>query len=250
MRTYSQLLYIKKVYNKIVKSAAAAKATHFLFPYHCVFCQAHTENHDICPYCLDDLPWIQAACARCAHPLPAHQDYCGNCISTPPPFHYSHSLLEFNWQAQFLIYQLKYQKNPAYAKLLAQLFIYRIKITHLPDALLAVPLHQGRLKQRGFNQSQLITNQLAKHYQIPIIQPIKRIKNTQSQTGLNKKQRENNLKNAFQITQTISKNLSHLAIIDDVLTTGATISELSQLLIHHTGIEKISVWTLARTCKS
>ncbi|WP_230389951.1 double zinc ribbon domain-containing protein [Piscirickettsia salmonis] len=111
MRTYSQLLYIKKVYNKIVKSAAATKATHFLFPYHCVFCQAHTENYDICPYCLDDLPWIQAACARCAHPLPAHQDYCGNCISTPPPFTTHIACSNLTGKHNFLFINLSIKKT-------------------------------------------------------------------------------------------------------------------------------------------
>ncbi|WP_235602992.1 ComF family protein [Piscirickettsia litoralis] len=136
----------------------------------------HTKYYDLCNDCLGDLSFIQDACPRCALPMMTDNALCGTCLNSPPPFHYSHSLLEFNWQSQFLIHHLKYKKNPAFAKLLATLFIQHLNIDIFPDALLAVPLHNKRLKQRGFNQSQLITNQLAKHYRLPIINQVARIK--------------------------------------------------------------------------
>jgi ComF family protein len=120
----------------------------------------------------------------------------------------------------------------------------------LPDALIAVPLHPYRLRQRGFNQSLLLANRVAKHFNIPVLKHLViRAKNTGEQAALNRKQRLSNITNAFEIHPSNLKDLSKynkVAIIDDVITSGSTCNELARLL-KRSGIAYIDIWCVAKT---
>jgi ComF family protein len=118
-------------------------------------------------------------------------------------------------------------------------------IDDLPDLVIPVPLHPARLRERGFNQSLEIARLVTKRLQLELDgRSVKRIRPTPPQTGLSEKERRRNLRAAF----TISRDLRgrHVALLDDVITTGATLSELSYMLTRH-GVERVDLWALART---
>jgi len=118
---------------------------------------------------------------------------------------------------------------------------------HRVEALIPVPLHPSRLKQRGFNQSAEIANLLSKQLDIPLDRhSLKRIKATEFQYGLSLHKRQKNLLKAFQFRP--EKPYRSVAIIDDIITSGSTMSEICKLLKRQ-GIEHIEVWSLARALK-
>lgn len=129
------------------------------------------------------------------------------------------------------------------AKLLAQYFPEIIQ--DLPDAILPVPLHPKRLRQRGFNQSLELVRPLAKKLGLPLLlTEIQRQRHTDEQKKLAASARQHNLAQAFQLIRPI--NYKHIAIFDDVVTTGATCAELEALLIDQ-GVEKVQIWCCAQT---
>jgi ComF family protein len=144
---------------------------------------------------------------------------------------------------------LKFQQKLHLAEPLAGLLIERLgELREQPDLLLPVPLHPLRLRKRGFNQSIELTRILARHYRLPYDWRIcRRIKETKAQSELSERERRRNLSNAFQVCTAV--NGSHLVVVDDVITTGATATELSKLLIK-AGAKRVDVWAVARTPKT
>ena len=133
--------------------------------------------------------------------------------------------------------------------MLASLFCQSIEKTNLdlPDILLPVPLHKKRIKTRGFNQSLELTRMIGEKLNIEAHRnSVKRIRDTHAQMKLPAKKRENNVKNAFALN-TKKQNLKnkHVAIVDDVMTTGNTVNEVAKC-IHLAGASRISVWCMAR----
>ena len=148
----------------------------------------------------------------------------------------------------YLIGQMKFQQQLSAAAILASLLhseILKVNTDRtLPDALLPVPLHKSRLAKRGFNQSLEISRTIAKAKNIPLlINTVGRVKNTETQTHLNKQQRLKNVKGCFKILDI--PDAKHVVIVDDVITTGATTNELAKLL-KSVGVEKVGVWSIAR----
>ena len=224
-----------------------------LFSKHCLLCLSSTDNtHLLCANCEADLPTNSSACVLCAIPFPkAHtlnvSLICGKCQSNPP--HYTTSLIPHLYASPIkeLISQLKFQGNLSYAPLLAQVFIRTLKHrkNNLPDCIIPVPLHKQRLQERGFNQALELARIIAKQLKIPFDYELcQRNKSTPFQSGLSAKQRKQNLKNAFAIPK--SHNYKHVAIFDDVVTTGTTVNELAKQL-KQSGVETIEIWAIART---
>jgi ComF family protein len=143
---------------------------------------------------------------------------------------------------------MKYQQQLSYAAIFADLLKNRIMgmipENAYPDAILPVPLHKKRLIKRGFNQSLEITRAVAKEIQLPVLlKTVRRNRSTLAQTNLSKKDRQNNIKGCFDLLR--PPNHSHIVIIDDVITTGATVNELAKLL-KISGVKTVGVWSLAR----
>jgi ComF family protein len=121
----------------------------------------------------------------------------------------------------------------------------RLIIQPRPQVLIPVPLHLTRLRQRGYNQSLELAKVIAKHTGIPIaFQACKRIRNTPPQTSLSGKQRQTNVKGAFEIIK-IAPDWQHIALIDDVMTTGSTVAELARVF-REAGVERVDIWCCAR----
>ncbi len=219
-----------------------------LFPPSCILCDAHGLDYkDICSGCHADLPANTLHCPCCAQPLetaPGDGLACGQCLKKPPP--YSQVIAPFLYQhsLKWLITGLKFHRQYKNARLLGQLFSDRLqKLSTYPDYIIPVPLHPKRLRQRGFNQSEEIASIIAKQLRIPLrLDLCQRIKLSPPQSGLHAKERQKNIRNAFK-----AKPLPghHVVIFDDVMTTGATVSELSKTL-KKAGATRVDVWVCAR----
>jgi len=221
-----------------------------VYPPRCVLCGSTGFNDmDICEVCYADLPWIESACTQCALPLAKHsgdQLKCGQCLQKPPVFDRSVSLFSYEKEAVTLIHQLKFNEKLAYSRLLGGMLASALdkNAAELPECILPVPLYKKRLKQRGFNQSIELARPAAKAFNIPLdMQSVIRVRNTQSQTGLDRKQRRKNIRAAFEIVDPISAQ--HVVVVDDVVTTTSTVNELARLL-KRAGVRRVDVWSIAR----
>jgi len=174
---------------------------------------------------------------------------CGRCINKAPAFDYAYSLFRYEDDIIRLIHQLKFSEKISYAGSLGELLLLMIcaklpNIKQLPDCLLPVPLHPARLRQRGFNQSIEIARIISRRLQIPIeYDAVIRQRKTTSQTGLNAQQRQKNIRGAFEVATEIKAK--HILIIDDVMTTGATVNELARLLKKY-NVSRVGVLSVAR----
>lgn len=221
-------------------------------PFHCVFCQQPSDRQqDLCQACLAAFPIVTQKCSRCAQKLAVSGKdlLCGSCIYHPPPFAATHSLFAYEAPLTTLIPALKFGRQLIYARILGELMANQLKevwYCHrpLPDLLIPVPLHKERLQQRGYNQALEIARPIHQCLGIPIeIQAIKRIKNTPAQMKLSAVERRQNLKQAFMYDGDLTDKT--IAILDDVMTTGATVTELSYTLLEK-GANRIDIWCCAR----
>jgi len=216
---------------------------------HCYLCDNHNNDsyYDICHDCIAELPYKNQSCSRCAIPMDSIKSpVCGHCISQPPSYDVLLSPFEYHFPIDKFITELKFRHKLYSAHTLGHLFseFIKTKSTPLPECIIPVPLHPKRLRQRGYNQSLEIARIVSKNLKIPINRKLcERVKNTAPQTGLDAKNREQNIRNAFRIIQ--AKHYNHVAILDDVVTTGHTVEALAKLL-RQQGISVIQVWSVAR----
>lgn len=221
-----------------------------VYPPRCVLCGSSGFNGmDICVACYRDLPWIESACTQCAIPLAingADAIKCGHCLKKSPAFDHSISLFSYQNDAIKLIHQLKFNEKLTNARLLGSMLAAAIQknSTALPNCVVPVPLYKKRLRQRGYNQSIELARPIHQALHIPIsVGSVIRVRDTPSQTGLDKKQRHKNILNAFQLTQPL--NAQHVAILDDVVTTSSTVNELARIL-KKAGVRRVDIWSIAR----
>ncbi len=226
-------------------------AQHGIYPTICQLCGAPGEfGIDICSPCLLDLPENRSCCRICAQPLPAThgtEHICGKCLQQSPIFDRCHAPFLYDYPISNLISDFKFSGKLHLGRLLAKLLIRFIE-THnleLPDLIMPVPLHPTRMRERGFNQATELARPLIRHFDIRLdIQSCKRIKSTEAQSTLNKKIRAKNMRGAFEMVKKL--DCEYLVLVDDVVTTGATVNELSKLL-KAAGAKRVDVWALART---
>lgn len=214
---------------------------HQIFSGRCRFCRACCEHREICSGCLEDLPWITAGCQRCGMPLASGAERCAKCLSQPPAINRTHALWAYHDGIDDLIRRFKLQADMAAGRLLTELAreaLARRSIRCL-GPLVPMPLHEKRYRARGFNQSALIARWLGP----PVMDTlVKRTVHTPSQRGLNAKARQTNLNQAFQLQNPPPKALT---LIDDVMTTGASMDALAKTL-RAGGTEYIEAIVLAR----
>ncbi len=227
------------------------QSTPAFFTPHCMLCDAvGMGDRGICQGCLDDLPWNRHACLGCALPLPdltSSGTLCGKCQKSHPHFDRTLAPLKYEREVAPLISGFKFRNRLEYGKLLTQILADFLEehIDHRPELLLPVPLHKNRLRERGYNQSLEIAHLLSKRFGIPIdFQSLQRHRDTEHQSELNYTDRRKNIKHAFTLTQPL--NIKSVALIDDVITTGETVAEISRLL-KRGSVQQVDVWALART---
>lgn len=215
----------------------------------CVLCnQFHHNSLAVCDECIALIPVLGPSCTNCAYPL-FNSDYpvCGYCIKNPPHFDSTTIIYRFEEPLRSLLHRFKYRNELYLGPFLGQLILNAWQQNPTkPQCLLPVPMYPKKIKARGFNQTMILTRFLAKRLAIPYdFSHCKKIKNTPSQAQLDGKERINNMREAFKVKKL---PYTHVALIDDLLTTGSTANELAANL-KNSGVEKVELWSCARTIK-
>ncbi|MEN4946824.1 ComF family protein [Pseudomonas proteolytica] len=222
----------------------------------CLLCDEATDSPaTLCNACEIDLPWLTDCCQVCALPLPVSGLTCGQCLHSPPAFQQVVAPWTYGFPLDSLISRFKHQgKWPLghlLASLLGQCLQDRFDNAELarPDRLLPVPMAAKRLRQRGYNQAAMLARWLGRDLDLPVDeQLLLRPQDTIAQQQLDARQRQRNLLKAFALAPGAQVQGQHLALVDDVLTTGATAHSLARLLLH-AGARQVDVYCLARTPK-
>lgn len=213
----------------------------------CALCsQFHRSNLAVCGSCIELLPTLGIACRLCAYPLPdAHHLVCGRCIKSPPHIDRTFVAYRFEEPLRGLLHNFKYYNGLYLSSFLSDLIVQALPDElRKPQCLIPVPMHPKRIKLRGFNQSVILTKSVAKKLRLPFdITSCQKTLNTAPQASLDGKQRQKNLRHAF---QTKKIPYQHVALIDDLLTTGATANELA-LTLKNSGVKQVELWCCART---
>ncbi len=220
----------------------------FLYPAHCLLCgDKGARGRDLCGACFGELPWNRRACPRCAAPLPpdAEDRLCGNCLKALPAWDEARSPLAYGYPVDKLVQRFKFDGDLPVGRLLAELLAdYLAAGSERPDCIVPVPLHPARLKERGFNQAAELARPVGKKLKIPVrLDLCERVRATDVQSKLDAAERKKNLRDAFAVKRSVDGK--HLAILDDVVTTGATVDSLTRTL-RDAGAVKVSVWCVAR----
>lgn len=199
----------------------------------------------MCQGCRVSLPMLKAAhCPVCAIPEPTGE-LCGRCLHKPPLFDRVVAAFIYEFPATVLIQQLKYRGNLACARPLAAGLASALDAEPYPDLIIPMPLARGRLAERGFNQSMEIGRRVAAEFGLHItVDACRRTRESTPQAALPWKQRATNIRNAF--TCDFDVEGKSVAVVDDVLTTGATLNELARMLKRR-GAREVIGWIAART---
>ncbi|WP_324383499.1 ComF family protein [Zoogloea sp.] len=212
-------------------------------PQACFACGAPSGDGVLCDACYGALPGRDCPrCPRCALPQPGG-GLCGACLRETPPFEATRVALDYAFPADSLVLALKYAHRLATTRL----FVDLLAAAPRPEADLVVPmpLHPARLAQRGFNQAAELARPLARHWQLPVrLDGVVRDVNTVPQAGLPWKARAANVRGAFRVTGRLDGR--RVVVVDDVMTTGATLAELARAL-KAAGAVSVENRVLART---
>ena len=221
----------------------------YLLPPTCILCgNAGSQGRDLCAACYRRLLRNDLCCYRCAETLepPATSPMlCGRCLSSTPAFDETYAPFIYQGEMRHLITSLKFGAHYKNARLLGLLLAEHLQATaQRPDLILPVPLHKARYRERGFNQAIEIAKTVSKELHIPLdLNSCHRHKDTPHQTALTAKQRRKNMKQAFTINKPI--HAQHIALLDDVMTTGSTAHELA-VILKKAGVSRVDVWVCAR----
>lgn len=216
----------------------------------CLLCNAKTQHQShhqasiaICRPCMTNLPWqTKTCCPQCG--LGHLRSVCGQCLKSAPYFDSTYASMAYNYPIDSVLQHFKYQKQLSLTPILAKLLLQ-----HAPpqqaDYIIPMPMHPKRLQERGFNQSLELAKIVSKTLNIPVeLAACKRILHTPPQAGLALKERAKNIKGAFQ--STIALTGKNIIVIDDVMTSGASLNELAKTL-KNAGANQVSNWVVART---
>jgi ComF family protein len=214
----------------------------------CVFCDQPAASGRICAPCTHLLPWNDCFCERCGQNLLAAQPAgvpCAACQAKTPPFALARAPLLYVFPVDAALKAIKFRRQLWYVPAFAALLLQTLE-RELPDvdALLPVPLHRGRQMFRGFNQAAELAAPLQRASGLPLVSNVRRIRATKPQTGLKAAERKQNILGAFAVNGRL--NCRRPLLVDDVITTGETCSQLALTLLD-AGAEKVSVLAVARS---
>ncbi|MGQ0658481.1 MAG: ComF family protein [Chromatiales bacterium] len=197
-----------------------------------------------CEPCCADLPRIAPACNRCGAPLPTAAGACARCLRRPGPIDRSCIPFAYAYPLDQLIKGLKFHADLTAAHELASLLLPYVLARPRPDCLLPVPLHPSRLRERGYNQALEIARPIAAELALPVdYLSCERLRSTAPQVELDAKARRRNVRRAFAVRAVLA--YKHIALVDDVVTTGSTVQELGKTL-KRAGVDHVQVWAIAR----
>jgi len=232
-------------------TVAVSGLSRLLLPQSCVLCGDRLAEGYFCRACRSDLPWTGIACERCGQPVAAPLapgTHCVDCQSHPPPFEKAVAPLLYTFPIDSALKALKFKQQLFYAPAFGDLLLTPLEQSFSDvDAVLPVPLHPRRHALRGFNQAAELSRPLCRKRGLPMIGNVRRVRYTQPQTGLDAAERRRNMKAAFQVRGAL--RCRHPLVVDDVITTGETCSQLCRTLLG-AGASKVSVLAVARAATS
>ena len=202
-----------------------------------------------CADCLESLPFIAPPyCPGCGGPMDGILDVCPKCLQQPPrPWSQAFTLFSMEGNARLAVMMLKYRGHPEFARSLGRLLGDKLK-RELPcpvDMIVPVPLHWTRFVQRGFNQADLICQGISAELGVPVERALRRVRRTRQQARLNRKERILNLEGAFSAMGSTKCGKRAILVVDDVLTTGATLASAASVLLD-AGASKVFAVSAAR----
>lgn len=218
----------------------------------CQLCGADVAGPDLqaaplCPGCLADLPRLaKTRCPTCALPT-ALGEVCGGCLKHPPAFSATRAAYRYAYPLDALLQHYKYGQGLHLANFLAEQLAAEITagIADRPDLVIPMPLHPKRLQERGYNQAGEIAKRLARRLDLPCsLTACTRAKDAPPQVSLPLKARRKNIRGAFECNVDLSGK--RIALVDDVMTTGASLNELAKT-VRKVGAVEVQAWVVART---
>jgi ComF family protein len=214
----------------------------------CQLCGGTGLSADICGGCYRDLPRADAACPRCAAALPGSSSdggLCGECQRRPPPWDAAVAAFRYRFPVDRLVQRLKYDGRLEHGRMLGLLLGRTVRRRPRPDRIVPVPLHVERWRERGFNQAVELARPVARALDVPLdATSCRRRRPTPPLWRLGPAARRRLLEGVFEVRGRLP-DLS-IAIVDDVLTSGATVAALARAL-RAAGASRIEVWTVARS---
>lgn len=209
----------------------------------CLLCAAASADEILCPDCAADLPRIKGPCCpRCALPN-ATGETCGRCLTKPPHFDAARAVYRYDFPLDKLVQSFKYGHRLALGDYFGRQ-LAPLAATLDADLIVPLPLHDERLRQRGFNQALELARALARARRLPIdALSCRRTRNTPAQAGLAWRERVKNLRDAFACSADLSG--ARIILVDDVMTTGASLDECARTLKLH-GAAAVTALVLAR----
>ncbi len=198
-----------------------------------------------CAACDRALPYLDTAhCPGCALPTPAGE-ICGQCLKHPPLFTRTTAVFGYTFPLDKLIQAMKYGERLALAHAFAGKLARRIDKNCLPDCVIPMPLHPAKLRERGFNQSQLLAAKITRELGLELLtHACRRVRDTPPQSALPWKERKKNMRGAFCCDTDLTGR--RVALVDDVLTSGASLNALAEA-VQKCGAAEIEAWVVART---
>lgn len=221
------------------------KAVRTVFSPRCLLCgESGAEGRDLCRACAQALPWNDSACLRCALPLSA-PGICGACLQRPPPLTETRAAFVYGFPLDRLVPRFKFHNDLAAGRLLSELMLQGMSRLPKPSALVPVPLHDSRLRRRGYDQAQELARALARALQVPLLsEALVRTRATAPQSELDAGARRRNLRRAFEV-RAGAVLPDHVTLVDDVMTTGATLEAAAKRL-RRAGVARVDAWVCAR----
>jgi ComF family protein len=228
----------------------SANIQDWLLPCLCPACgDPAGSGRELCSGCENDLPTLRHACPRCAMPYdhPDTHGECGACQKHPPAFTRCMAAYRFAPPIDHFIRELKFHHQLGLARLLGTRLAQRLQHeAQRPDLILPVPLHMARLRERGYNQALEIARPVARLLGVPLAaDSLRRVRATAPQTGMAVAARRKNVRGAFALEPGAKLKNLHVALVDDVMTTGSTAQAAAQCL-RAAGVRDIELWVIAR----
>lgn len=233
---------------------AHGRIARMLWPAQCVLCGQvdAAGQRDLCTDCVKDLPSNETACVVCAEPLETAMQglTCGACLQRRPRFDVCIAPYVYAYPLDHMVRNLKYAGAVTHGRVLGELLATYVSAKgadEWPQALMPVPLAARRYRARGYNQAIVLAEFLHRRLSIPLhTDVLVRTRETLEQAGLDQRARRRNIRGAFSIVRAIPAN--HVAIIDDVVTTGSTANEVARVL-KRAGVKRVDVWAVARASR-